>query len=200
MYQAQKVRTGFVTIHRRPNGRFEFQGLNVMGRSKRGQLINRALWLHHKAPDWVRELCNEYADTNFKLEMRVDKLHDTDVALLVPTASSRQEAIDAYTQRYGRVPDGAGIHVQQESQELPPTAFDNAFKTHEWCATRFGLEVISHHKDGLKSYTKARNVAKGFTATIVGGMLVNKVCKDYSPETPLWQTAVQGFVRIKKDL
>ena len=199
MYQPQRIRTGFVTIHRRPNGKYIFSGLNVMGRDREGQLCNRLLWLHHAAPEWFRELCNQYADTSFKVNMRVEKLHNTGVALLMPVASSQEEALKEYTERYSTPPTPIAAVTPAETQsrgkeELPPSAFDNAFKAHEFAASIYKLEVIEHVRDGLKSFTRVRE-KNGVKHRLVGGMLINKVAKTYNPDDPKWRTALTAFVR-----
>ena len=187
------IRMGFVTIHRAPNGRYDFKGINVIGRDRKGHIANRALWLDHSAPEWFRELCIEYADTDLKVEMKVVKLHSTTVALIMPILKSKDEVVQQYVTRYGRKPTAA----ETEEQILPETAFDNAFKAHEYVAAFHKLEVMGHVHDGLKSYTRAREPRTGKVYRIVGGMLINKVIKTFSPADHSWQTAVRGFVRRK---
>lgn len=195
MYQAQKVRQGFVKIHRCPNGKFRFSGLNVIGRDRDGRVANRLVWMHHKAPDWFRDLCNDYADTTFQVEVQVDKLHGPSVALVIPMAKCREEALYAYKQRYGRIPEATVPCVDA----ITPTAFANAFKAHEYFVSQQQLTIIAHFEDGLKSYTRVKHKHTGRVYRIIGGMLVNKVVSSFQPEDHKWQQAVKSFIRIKEE-
>lgn len=201
MYQPQKVRQGWVKIHRRPGGKFSFTGVCVIGRDRKGGMANRILWPHHASPEWFKTLCDEYADTNFQVEIQVVKLFHTGIALVLPTALSKEQAVCDYQVRYGLLPNPTPeVPLKQPSDsQVPENAYSYAFQAHAHAATLLELEVLEDIRDGLKSYTKARERKSGKAFMIIGGMLVNKVVKGYKPEDPKWQQALRTFVRVKED-
>lgn len=199
MYQPQRVRQGWVKIHRRPNGKFAFTGLPIIGRDRQGGMSNRILWPHHRSPEWFRELCDMFADTNFLVEVRLVKLFHTGIALIEPVAPTKEQALYDYQGRYGLVPNLTPDvpYKKPDDLQIGLTAYDNAFRAHAHAAELLGLEVIENVQDGLLSRTHVID-KQGKPLHIVGGMLVNKVVKGYKPDDPKWQTALKAFVRVKE--
>lgn len=200
MYTPQRVRQGWVKISRRPNGKFLFSGIAVIGRDRQGGMTNRLLWAHHSCPAWFMELCDEYADTNFKVEMKVVKMHHIGVALCEPIATSKEIAIRDYQVRYGLLPNpnpDKPIPTPDDHQ-VPQSAYRWAWQTHEYAANLLGMDIVENIEEGLMSYSRAVDRKTGKPLTIIGGMLVNKVIKGFKPEDEQWQRTVRAFVRVKE--
>jgi len=174
------VREGYVTIVKEGR-KFVCKGMDVLGYSY-GKPVRREIQVSKTAPPWFLSLCADYADTELKVRVRVVKLSGSEVAFIIPTASSLEEVLNEHKERY---------HVVEV-----PTSYDLAFKAHELYAHEHGLEVIEHVLHGLTSYTVVRDPRKLREFQVVGGMMINKVVKRYEPENEKWRQAFRSFVRL----
>lgn len=192
--QTSGVREGFVKIHRKGKGLFNFTGLKVLGRSRTPGLHygDREVVPAHNAPKWFLEFCEEFGDTRMQLRVKVIKLVGGFTAEVMPLASSREEAMKEYTDRYGSKPEAGG-----EAYGLPESAYEHAFKAHRMKAMEEGFQIVSEVTDGLMSYTIVRKDMGPRRCIIRGGMLINKVVPEFKPHDDKWRQAYRSFVRIQ---
>jgi hypothetical protein len=187
------VREGFVSVGFGFRDQLVLKGLPVMGRSSKGELINRQVLISKKAPSWFQRLCFDRANTEFKVRVRIVATYEGHLAFAVPVANSVQEALQEWEKIRPQAIDPKTALYAVMTEET----FIYATRAHEHLAQQYKLNILEHKRESERVYSTAIDETSGRKYVVTGGFIVSKLKDKIESGDLNWDKQVTMFVRAR---